>query len=596
MSSAAAACMRSMHAANRPASSSLRKRGSGGVAARRPDRGRWAAACAATVSLLLAATSAFAAEAARKAPASFGSDHDDPRTAYPAPAEDAAEPCVVEVLRHGFKDFEPARAILDAATRCPGPWSRIVLRIDGAVKGRQYDRIGHASVGGVTIFRTSTPEPSREGIAWQVQKDVSAYAPLFAAPQPVELAIGNVVDGVHDGVFDVALSFAFHPVDARHPAIDAADAVLALQDLREDGADTVGRASVPRDTERLVAEVYATGSGGGCEEFWYFATRADGYWCHAPQGPYREVQVLVDGRIAGIAAPYPHVYTGGWSNPFLWYAIPAPRAFDIPPVRYELTPFLGLLGDGRPHEIRFRVAGLPARQEGWTLMPNLQLWRDPSGEPVRARLLDSDAGQATFDDDQDVRDPGHQRMLHRWQRRFHARGVVEGSRGAVETTVERDLHGDVHHRWTAREDGDDHLLAEWRDREVLVRKPARGAARTTTLDRRFGLDGALVTRAADGHPRLTTTLDIHDDALQATETGGAPRWTRIRDRYTGTASYTGEVPREQRAATADTRQAWRREDSDGGCEQRTLANVNGRFTEDRRGCATPQPARDAHLP
>lgn len=545
---------------------------------------------------LAALTPTYGAAFAADAPSRFGNDHDDPRTAYPPISQEADAACTVEVLRHAFDDFEPARATLDAAKQCPGPWSRIVLRLDGAVQGRQYDRIGHVGVGGVTVFRTSTPEPSRDGIRWQVEKDVSAYAPLLATRQPVELAIGNVVDEVHDGVFDVALSFRFHPVDAQHPAIDAADQVLALQDLREDGQDTVGSVTIPADTERLVAEVYATGSGGGCEEFWYFATSAQGYWCRAAQGPYRELQVLLDGQLAGIAAPYPHIYTGGWSNPFLWYAIPAPRAFDIAPVRYELTPFIGLLDDGKPHEIRLRVAGLEAGSKGWALLPNVQVWRDPEGGRTSARLLHTEAGEAAFDVDLDAHDPQRQRLHHRWQRRFVARGRVHSSRGTVETTVERILDGDVHHRWTAQEDGDDHLLAQWRDREVITRKPARGVAVSTSHDQRFGLDGALETRPMEGKPRLTTTLDIHDDARRTRSAGGRTTWTQTRDRFAGTASYTGGVPREQRNATAHTQQTFRHEDSSGGCAQRRIENRNGRFVADASGCPQPAAAEDARLP
>ena len=529
-------------------------------------------------------------------PVRFGNDHDDPRTAYPPVARDAGAACTVEVLRHAFDSFEPARAQIDATRHCPGPWSRIELRIDGSVKGRQYDRIGHVAVGGLTVFRTSTPEPSREGITWQVEKDVSAYAPLFSSAQPVELSIGNVVDKVHDGVFDVALSFRFYRADARHPAIDAADQVLALQDLREEGQDTIGSATIPANTERLVAEVYATGSGGGCEEFWYFATRAQGYWCHSRQGPYREVQVLIDGKLAGIAAPYPHIYTGGWSNPFLWYAIPAPRTFDIAPIRYELTPFIGLINDGRAHELRFHVAGLESGKEGWHLMPNLQVWRDAGRDRTSARLLQAEAGDATHDADLDVTDPAHQRMHALWHRRFIARGVVRTSQGAVETTVERTLDGDVHHRWTGEEDGDDHLLAEWRDRETITRSPARGTTSATTLDQRFGLDGSLETHPAEGKPRLTTTLDIHDDTRRGHAQDDRSTWTLTRDRFTGTASYTGDVPREQRNATAHTQQRHRVETSSGDCTERRIENRNGRFVADETGCKATAPAKDAHLP
>ena len=107
---------------------------------------------------------ALPALAASSAPERFGDDHDDPRTAYPAVRRPANEPCVVELIDHGFASFDPARATLDAARQCPGPWHKVVMEMAGAAKGPQYDRIGQLSVGGVTIFRTSSPEPSREGI------------------------------------------------------------------------------------------------------------------------------------------------------------------------------------------------------------------------------------------------------------------------------------------------------------------------------------------------------------------------------------------------------------------------------------------------
>jgi hypothetical protein len=50
--------------------------------------------------------------------------------------------------------------------------------------------------------------------------------------------------------------------------------------------------------------VYATGSGGGCQEYWYLTVPdAAPYSCKAADGPYREVQIKVDGQLAGIAAP-----------------------------------------------------------------------------------------------------------------------------------------------------------------------------------------------------------------------------------------------------------------------------------------------------
>ena len=551
-----------------------------------------------------------AATHAATPPKQFGTDHDDPRTAHPSPVPEGMQACTVEVLRHGFANFDPARARIDAAKQCPGPWHKIVLRLDGAVKGRQYDRIGHFEVGGVTIFRTSSPEPSRDGIEWRVEKDVTSYAPLFAQPQAAEMHLGNVVDETYTGIFDVRLSLLFFRADGAHPAAQTADLVMPLDALREDGADTVGSVTVPANSERLLAEVYATGSGGGCEEFWYYAVPLDGYWCHNPQGPYREVQVLLDGKLAGIAAPYPHIYTGGWSNPLLWYTIPAPRAFDIQPIRYDLTPFIGLLNDGKPHEVRLHVAGVPEGGEGWELLPNLQVWRDEGVERTKAKLLDYDAGEATHDLRLDAAVANDQALHFLGGRTFRARGVVRGSGGKVETTVERALHADVHHRWGSNDDNDDRMLADWRDRVVVTRKGKAGVE-SETIEQNFGFDGGIgqvpleggtagrpgekgdATEKTDPKVRLTTDIRIHDDAEIVIARDGRPQSARrTRDRFAGSASYNRGVPREAREAVADTRQSYRVE-QDGQCWQRVIANRNGRFVGDEVGC---EAAADAQQP
>ena len=535
-------------------------------------------------------------------PKQFGSDHDDPRTAYASPVPEGMQACTVEVLRHGFTNFDPAKARIDAAKQCPGPWHKVVLRLDGAVKGRQYDRIGHFEVGGVTIFRTSSPEPSRDGIEWRVEKDVTAYAPLFTRPQDAEMHLGNVVNETYTGIFDVRLSLLFFRADDEHPAAQTADLVLPLDALREDGTDTVGKVAIPANSERLLAEVYATGSGGGCEEFWYYAVPLEGYWCNNPQGPYREVQVLLDGKVAGIAAPYPHIYTGGWSNPLLWYTIPAPRAFDIHPIRYDLTPFIGLLNDGKPHEMRLHVAGVPGGREGWKLLPNLQVWRDAGVQRTRAKLLHTELGDLEQDMRVDALVPSDQTLHFRGARRFVARGEVRGSKGRVETTVERTLDADVHHTWGSLDDNDDRMVATWGDRAVVSRKNG-GAVESESIEQNFGFDGGIgmvaleggsagkpgekgdATEKTDPKVRLTTQIHIHDDGeIVRTRDGETISAVQTRDRFAGSASYNRGVPREERNAVAHSRQEFLRRDREGHCQRRVLRTINGRFVEDASGC------------
>ena len=520
-------------------------------------------------------------------PTEFGSDHDDPRTAYPAVPRPQTPACSIAIVDHGFTSFDPATATFDATKSCPGPWHKIVLELDGEVKGRQYDRIGHIAIGGVTVLRTSSPEPSRDGIAWHVEKDVSAYAPLFAAGvQPVEMHLGNVVNETYTGIFQIKAKLLFYRADARHPAAKTADSVAPLAGLHEDGMDKVGTLTLPANAERLVTEVHATGSGGGCEEFWYFAApdAAKDYWCKAPQGPYREVQVLIDGVVAGIAAPYPHIYTGGCSNPFLWYAIPAPRTFDMRPLRFELTPFIGAINDGKPHEIRLKVLGVPAGKEGWALQPSVQVWRDAGSKRTQGRLLKTDLSALELSHPLEAGSDGDTRLTVRARRGFAASGELRTSHGVVVTRVERMLGLDVEHAWTAEEDGNDRLRAEWTDGESIERSSDRQAGQVALTTLRYSLDGGIATAMENGNPRLTTTLRIRDDAEVRDEAAGKPTWRESHDVFEGGASYTAKVPREQRRATASTRQEYRYRDDTGACFARVITANNGRFAPDVEGC------------
>ena len=211
-------------------------------------------------------------------PAEFGTDWHDPVTAAPPVEKPSGTSCEVTLARAQFRDFTPYRGTYTPPDGCGDRWSKVVLRLDGKVKGRQYDRLGYLRVGGVEILRTSTPQPSPEGIEWSVEKDVTRYSDTFRAGRDVEMLIGNVVDDTYTGVLDVTVTLTFY---RGRPDGGSPDRVLTL--------DGDAALSTPRNSERIVAEVYATGSGGGCEEYWYLTVPDPApYSCKAGQGPYRE--------------------------------------------------------------------------------------------------------------------------------------------------------------------------------------------------------------------------------------------------------------------------------------------------------------------
>jgi hypothetical protein len=522
------------------------------------------------VSALFGASPAPAAETRSAAahagvPAEFGSDWHDPVTAAPPVAKPSTKSCHVTLAETQFRDFTPYKGTYTPPDGCGDRWSKVVLRMDGKVKGRQYDRLGYLRVGGVEIFRTSTPEPSPDGIEWSVEKDVTRYSDTLSRTQDVEMLIGNVVDDTYTGVIDVKVTLTFY---AGRPAAGP-DRVLTLQD---------GTLTTPRNSERVVAEVYATGSGGGCEEFWYLAAPDPApYSCKTDGGPYREVQIKVDGQLAGIAAPFPHVWTGGWSNPFLWYVVPGPRAFDVKPIEYDLTPFAGILNDGRPHRLEVSVVGVPEGQSGWSAPVNVLVWQDAKSAHVGGRITAHEVGDLT---NSSTYTPGSgHRVDTEGGHRLTVAGYVDTSHGRVTTTVDRTLANTSAHRWTDGENVDA-LDATWTDDESVT-VDGRGPARTTRTQRTYTMDGSITIGADD---RLRTVLTLGDRAALAGSYGGRRTvWSRLDDTVTGDAAWTLNVPRDQRHAVGTTSERYRRYGS-GGCYDWSLTSVQGVLTRDHRGC------------
>ncbi|KUN67237.1 peptide-N4-asparagine amidase A [Streptomyces canus] len=520
---------------------------------------------------LLGATPAQPAEAPSVAaqsadlPAEFGTDWHDPLTAAPPVAKPSGKSCQLTVAEAQFRDFTPYTGTYTPPEGCGDRWSKVVLRMDGKVRGRQFDRLGYLHIGGVEVFRTSTPQPSPDGIQWSVEKDVTRYSDTLRTGHDVEMLIGNVVDDTYTGIIDVKVTLTFY--EGRQAP--APDRVLTLDD---------NTLTTPRNSERILAEVYATGSGGGCEEYWYLTVPSEApYSCQADNGPYREVQIKVDGRLAGIAAPFPTVWTGGWSNPFLWYVVPGPRAFDIKPIEYDLTPFAGILNDGRPHRVEVAVVGVPEGQPGWSTPVNVLVWQDAKSTHVAGKLTthqNSDlANSSTYT-------PGSEhRVDTEGDHRLTVAGYVDTSHGRVTTTVRRSLANTSTHRWGDGENPDA-LKATWRDNES-VSVDGRGPARTTRAHRTYAMDGTTTIGTGD---RLRTVLILGDRAeASVIRAGHRTGWSRLDDTYAGDATYTINVPRDQRHAVGTTSEHYRIRGST-GCYDRSLTTAQGVLTGERSGC------------
>ncbi|MQM09405.1 hypothetical protein Taro_042274 [Colocasia esculenta] len=147
-----------------------------------------------------------------------------------------------------------------------------------------------------------------------------------------------------------------------------------------------GKIRIPKNAYKAVLEVCV--SFHGDDEFWY-TNPPDEYNMQNNVGSrrgnwaFREVVVTVDGLYAGSVMPFPVVFPGA-INPVMWTPVVAIRAFDLPSYHLDITPFLGNLLNGKPHNINFQVSfAIPF----WLINANLHLWLDPHLRTLPALMV-----------------------------------------------------------------------------------------------------------------------------------------------------------------------------------------------------------------
>lgn len=328
------------------------------------------------------------------------------------PSSPALELTSLKLIEHSFANSygKPARAsyrvaALPESFQDPSKWTSIALEQVGTARGRQFDRLGSIFFNRVEVVRTDNAEPvnTTGGIVWRTTKDVSKYYDLFRNDADVLFDYPNIVDETYTSPLNLTLSVVIQQLVSAAPAnaSNSSDGnclnnpsplytrtPTRIFPISKDGPelfnvpnDTATATFItPRNTLKAILEVYA--SGTAADEFWYTGVNDDlfnrainGTNALTPHGPYREIQVTIDGKIAGIAAPYPVVFTGGL-NPLLWRPQASYGAYDQPTYLFDVTPFLGLISDGKPHTYGIKVRSAEkdgSIPSGWFVTGNLQL-------------------------------------------------------------------------------------------------------------------------------------------------------------------------------------------------------------------------------
>lgn len=284
-------------------------------------------------------------------------------------------------------------------------WDYVILKVKGRVKGVQYDRAGAIWIGGVELLRMTTPEPTKEGIHWNVERDVTVYASLFRQSSTVSVQIPNNVNNIYTGVIYLSAHLVFYTSIRNHQnkssITSIADYVVGLANppqhkdawssmaIRGTQGKTADVTLPFKDAARAHFDVYL--SAHGCEEFWYTNppdSIAKDYGMFG-SGSAREIQISIDGRVAGVQPPFPVVYTGG-INPLLWRPQTGIYSFNIPPYFFDITPFLTVLNDGKSHQIEVKIIGNSGEGE-WNVDPVLVVFRnaDPNINAEHQRMKDA---------------------------------------------------------------------------------------------------------------------------------------------------------------------------------------------------------------
>ncbi|KAH7667535.1 Peptide-N4-(N-acetyl-beta-glucosaminyl)asparagine amidase A protein [Dioscorea alata] len=333
--------------------------------------------------------------------------------------------CSVLVLQHDFANTigaPPAAANYSQPPDCPAPWTRIVLELSVSASAIQKDRIAAIWIDGVEVLRTTTPVPMSPGAFWKVTKDITRYASAVRRLADYNGVVSMMLENSNTelpGVYSASISIHFYrgavstnPNSfSTHPTIkglykEPADLIIPVTNENgfnkagfwftiQNEADTVATSiQIPTNTYRAVLELFV--SYHGDDEFWYnnplrssYLDKTSNPKLSTPRtnGAFRQVFAAIDGKFVGGHIPIVVIYPGS-INPFFWSPVAAIAAFDMPSYDLDITPFLGMLLDGRPHEFSF---GVHDSQPYWLVGANLHVWVDVWSDVTQAGLMDYNA-------------------------------------------------------------------------------------------------------------------------------------------------------------------------------------------------------------
>jgi hypothetical protein len=366
-------------------------------------------------------------------------------TADPNVTRPSTTPCVVQLFTGAaFYDFNVEDFTYAPPSACPGPWAKVVLEADINLNaGIQYDRTANFWLGPVNIYFGTTAEPgSNLGPSWHVENDLTDYSSIFYTAQSGQADIGNTLCCGLTSTIYASASLEFYPLARGEAAPVTANQVLALSAgpsggtvaLNTGSSTLSGTFNFPPNVQSAYLDVYAQGQS--TDEFWYTCVPNDVATELESCGNtgFRETEIAIDGQPAGVAPVYPWIFTGG-IDPFLWFPIPGVQTLNFTPYRVNLTPFAGLLSNGKPHTVSLSVYNADSY---FSATASLLLYLDPDTPQITGAVTKNTltAPSPVVTEKLNVQPTSIRGTVNvNSTRSFFISGYTNTSRGKVTTTV-----------------------------------------------------------------------------------------------------------------------------------------------------------------
>jgi hypothetical protein len=371
----------------------------------------------------------------------------NPVSAEPPVTRPNVKPCTVILFTNApFDNFNATSFNYAPPAACPGPWAKVVLTADFTVSaGNQFDRTAWFYLGDINLFFGTTAEPrSNLSPSWHIERDVTDLTSVLKTAQPGSATIGNIVNSTDTSTIFANAALEFFPASPLALAPPTPDIVVGLSsgsnpDALNTTADQVSQTvNLPLNVEKVYLDVFAQSQID--DEFWYLCVpnNETGPLESCGNTAFRETEISIDGKPAGVAPVFPFIFTGG-IDPFLWEPLPGVQTLDFKPYRVDLTPFAGVLGDGSQHTVAVSVFNA---NDFFNATANLLVFTDHGSREVSGGLISNTLSAAPTPQVNENLTTSSSGVVTGTvsvssNRTFSVSGFVNTSHGRVETTVEQ---------------------------------------------------------------------------------------------------------------------------------------------------------------